>query len=141
MPRRVLVCAALALVFASPAAAARSWALPQIKLVTAKGLMGGTASGFRPDDPLSQGDLAELVAGLTGKEAPVAANPSAPATIGQLDAQLVRARGLLPGARPRLRRLGGGLDGEACSDVPASGRGRPPARPAPDRDLSRRLPL
>ena len=99
MPCRVLVCAALALVFASPAAAARSWALPQIKLVTAKGLMGGTASGFRPDDPLSQGELADLVAGLTGREAPVAANPSAPATIGQLDAQLVRAFGLLPAAR------------------------------------------
>ena len=99
MPRRALVCAALALVFASPAAAARSWALPQIKLVTAKGLMGGTAGGFRPDDPLSQGELADLVAGLTGKEAPVAANPSAPVTIGQLDAQLVRALGLLPAAR------------------------------------------
>jgi cell wall-associated NlpC family hydrolase len=99
MTRRVLVCAALAMVFASPAAAARSWALPQIKLVTAKGLMGGTANGFRPDDPLSQGELTDLVAGLTGKEAPVAANPSAPATIGQLDAQLVRALGLLPAAR------------------------------------------
>jgi len=99
MTRRVLVCAALGLVFASPAAAARSWALPQIKLVTAKGLMGGTANGFRPDDPLSQGELGDLVAGLTGTEAPVAANPGAPATIGQLDAQLVRALGLLPAAR------------------------------------------
>ncbi len=99
MTRRVLVCAALALVFASPAAAARSWALPQIKLVTAKGLMGGTANGFRPDDPLSQGELGDLVAGLTGTEAPVAANPGAPATIGQLDAQLVRALDLLPAAR------------------------------------------
>ena len=99
MTRRVLVCAALGLVFASPAAAARSWALPQIKLVTAKGLMGGTANGFRPDDPLSQGELGDLVAGLTGTEAPVAANPGAPATIGQLDAQLVRALDLLPAAR------------------------------------------
>jgi cell wall-associated NlpC family hydrolase len=99
MTRRVLVCAALALVFASPAAAAQSWALPQIKLVTAKGLMGGTANGFRPDEPLSQGELWDLVAGLTGTEAPVAANPGAPATIGQLDAQLVRALDLLPAAR------------------------------------------
>ena len=90
------------MVFASPAAAAdsvRSWALPQIKLVTAKGLMGGTANGFRPDDPLTQGDLAALVAGLTGKDAPAPADPAAPATIGQLDAQLVRALGLLPVAR------------------------------------------
>ena len=99
MTRRLIVCAAFALVFASPAAAARSWALPQIKLVTAKGLMGGTASAFRPDDPLSQGELGDLVAGLTGKEVPVAANPAATATIGQLDAQLVRALGLLPAAR------------------------------------------
>ncbi len=99
MTRRVLVCAALGLVFASPAAAARSWALPQIKLVTAKGLMGGTANGFRPDDPLSQGELGDLVAGLTGTDATVAANPGAPATIGQLDAQLVRALDLLPAAR------------------------------------------
>ena len=75
MPRRVLVCAALALVFASPATAARSWALPQIKLVTAKGLMGGTANGFRPDDPLSESELADLVAGL------------------------IRALGLIPAAR------------------------------------------
>jgi cell wall-associated NlpC family hydrolase len=99
MTRRVLVCAALGLVFASPAAAARSWALPQIKLVTAKGLMGGAANGFRPDDPLSQGELGDLVAGLTGTEAPAPANPGVPATIGQLDAQLVRALGLLPAAR------------------------------------------
>ena len=99
MTRRLIVCAAFALVFASPAAAARSWALPQIKLVTAKGLMGGTASAFRPDDPLSQGELGDLVAGLTGKEVPVAANPAATATIAQLDAQLVRALGLLPAAR------------------------------------------
>jgi cell wall-associated NlpC family hydrolase len=99
MSRRVLFCAALALVLASPAAAAPSWALPQIKLVTAKGLMGGTANGFRPDDPLTQSELADLVGGLTEKEAPVPVDPAAPATIGQLDAQLVRALGLLPTAR------------------------------------------
>jgi len=61
--------------------------------------MGGTANAFRPDDPLSQGELGDLVAGLTGQEVPVAANPAATATIGQLDAQLVRALGLLPAAR------------------------------------------
>jgi cell wall-associated NlpC family hydrolase len=99
MSRRVLLCAALALVFASPAAAARSWALPQIKLVTSKGLMGGKASAFRPNDPLTQGELADLAGGLTGTEAPMPADPSAPVTIAQLDAQLVRALGLLPAAR------------------------------------------
>ena len=78
---------------------AASWALPQIKLVTAHGLMGGKASGFRPDDALTAGDLGDLVAGLTGQEAPMAADPSVPVTIAQLDAQLVRALGLLPAAR------------------------------------------
>jgi cell wall-associated NlpC family hydrolase len=97
--RRLLVCAALALVFASPAAAAPSWALPQIKVVTAKGLMGGTATGFRPDDPLTQGELADLVTGLTGKTALAPPNPAAWKTIGPPDAQLVRALGLLPAAR------------------------------------------
>jgi cell wall-associated NlpC family hydrolase len=81
------------------AGGARSWALPQIKIVAAKGLMGGTANGFRPDDALTQGELADLVAGLTGKTAPVPADPAAPATIAQLDAQLVRGLGLLPAAR------------------------------------------
>src|SRR4051812_31273838 len=102
MSRHVLVCAALAMVFASSAAAAgsaRSWALPQIKVVTAKGLMGGTANGFRPDDPLTQGELADLVTGVTRKTALAPAGSAAPATIAQLDAQLVRGLGLLPAAR------------------------------------------
>jgi cell wall-associated NlpC family hydrolase len=99
MSRRVLVCVALALVFAAPAAAARSWAQPQIKVVTAHGLMGGEASAFRPSDPLSAGELGELVTGLTGKEAAITADPGTTATIAQLDAQLVRALGLLPAAR------------------------------------------
>ncbi len=102
MTRRVLACAVLALLFAAPSAAgpgASSWALPQIKVVTARGLMGGKAAGFRPDDSLTAGDLADLVGGLTGTEAPMAADPSAPVTVSQLDAQLVRGLGLLPAAR------------------------------------------
>jgi cell wall-associated NlpC family hydrolase len=99
MSRRVLLFSALALAFAAPAAAAQSWAQPQIKLVTSKGLMGGSPSAFRPDDPLRQGELADLVAGLIDKEAPAALEPAAPVTIAQLDAQLVRALGLLPTAR------------------------------------------
>ena len=61
--------------------------------------MGGTLAAFRPNDPLTRGELDDLVAGLTGIEAPVGADPSAPVTIAQLDAQLVRALGLLPVAR------------------------------------------
>ena len=102
MTRRVLVICACALALAGPASAglsAASWALPQIKVVTARGLMGGNASGFRPDDPLTAGDLAGLASGLTGRVAPMVADPSAPVTIKQLDAQLVRALGLLPTSR------------------------------------------
>jgi len=102
MARRALIASLCALVLAAPASAgpaAPSWALPQIKLVAAHGLMGGKASGFRPDDPLTAGDLGDLVAGLSGQEAPMAADPSAPVTIAQLDAQLVRALGMLPSAR------------------------------------------
>ncbi len=61
--------------------------------------MGGRPSGFRPDAPLTRADLDALVGGLTGKAAPVAADPKAPVTISQLDAGLVRALGLLPAAR------------------------------------------
>jgi hypothetical protein len=100
MSRRLLVCGALALVFAAPgSAAAPSWAQPQIKVVTSHGLMGGKPSAFRPADPLSAGELADLVAGLTGKEAPMAVDPGGAVTIAQLDAQLVYALGLLPAAR------------------------------------------
>jgi len=99
MSRRFLVCAGLALVFASPAVAAGSWAQPQIKLVTSKGLMGGRLSAFRPNDLLTQGELADLVSGLNGTGAPIVADPAASVTIAQLDAQLVRAIGLLPVAR------------------------------------------
>ena len=102
MTRRVVICAVLSLVFAAPSSAgssAASWAQPQIKVVTAHGLMGGTTTGFRPDDPLSAGDLADLVGGLTNKPAVIPADPSVPVTIAQLDAQLVRGLGLLPVAR------------------------------------------
>jgi cell wall-associated NlpC family hydrolase len=101
MSPRVLLCAAAcALVFAAPAsAAAPSWAQPQIAVVTAKGLMGGSASTFRPDDVLTWGELADLVTAMTGHAVPVAADPAQPATIAQLDAQLVRALGMLPVAR------------------------------------------
>ena len=47
MTLRVVVCAALALVFAAPSPAgstAASWAQPQIKVVIAHGLMGGTVA-------------------------------------------------------------------------------------------------
>jgi len=75
---------------ASPAKASRSWAQPEIKVVVARGLMARSVASFRPNDPLTQGDLSDLVAALTqGTPRPVA-DPSAPVTMAQLDARLVR---------------------------------------------------
>ncbi len=99
LPRCISALLLVGMVIAAPAAAARSWAAPQIRIVAAKGLMGGQASAFRPNDPLAWGELTDLVSGLAGKEAPTIADPGSAATIAQLDAQLVNAVGLLPAAR------------------------------------------
>jgi cell wall-associated NlpC family hydrolase len=105
-----LACACLALPVAAPAfptpepAAAResaigSWAEPQIRAVVTHGLMGGNLDAFRPDDALTGGELADLVAGLTEAPTlppaqPVSAQSSAPVTMAGLDARLVKALGL-----------------------------------------------
>ena len=84
---------------AAPARPATSWAQGEIRLVTSHGLMGGDAANFRPDDPLAAGELADLVAGLTGRPPATAADPYAPVTIAQLDGGLVRGLGLGDAAR------------------------------------------
>ena len=96
---------------AAPSAASRSWAQPQIRIVVARGLMARSAGSFRPNDPLTQGELADLVAGLT--EQPP--NPSAPVTLAQLDAKLVRTLEL-------------GDEAALFQDVAASAGLRPPGR-------------
>jgi NlpC/P60 family/S-layer homology domain len=91
------IVASLALLLALPAQAAkpkRSWAQPEIELVVADGLMAPNAASFRPDDPLTQGELAQLVAGLTGKPAVQPGHPAATVTMSGLDMRLVRALGL-----------------------------------------------
>jgi cell wall-associated NlpC family hydrolase len=80
---------------ASPAPAKESWALPEIRIVTAQGLMGGgDPAAFHADDPLTQGALARLVADLTQQEPATPANPAVPVTMAGLDAALVRALNL-----------------------------------------------
>jgi cell wall-associated NlpC family hydrolase len=76
---------------ATSSAPKRSWAQPQIRVVVARGLMARSVASFRPTDPLTQGELAELVAGLTEQPPKPVANPSAEVTLAQLDAKLVRA--------------------------------------------------
>ncbi|HEU5064913.1 MAG TPA: C40 family peptidase [Gaiellaceae bacterium] len=75
---------------ATSSASNRSWAQPQIRVVVARGLMARSVASFRPNDALTQGELADLVAGLTEQPPKAVANPSAPVTLAQLDAKLVR---------------------------------------------------
>jgi cell wall-associated NlpC family hydrolase len=89
-----LLCLSLVLPAVAAGSAKTSWAQPQIKLVTAHGLMGGDVATFKPDSPLTQGDLAQLTADLTDQEAIVPAWPEAPVTMAGLDASLVKALGL-----------------------------------------------
>jgi cell wall-associated NlpC family hydrolase len=94
---RLLLVPLAALVVTSPLAAApptRSWAQPEIVFTTSRGLLGGSATAFRPDAALTQAELAELVAALTAKPPAAVANPTAPVTLAGLDAHLVRAAGL-----------------------------------------------
>jgi cell wall-associated NlpC family hydrolase len=97
MRRRLLLpllCLSLVLPAVAAGSAKTSWAQPQIKLVTSRGLMGGDAATFKPDSLLTQDDLAQLNADLTDQEAAVPAVPTAPVTMAGLDASLVKALGL-----------------------------------------------
>src|SRR4051812_389962 len=99
MARRLAVSTVALALLAAPAWAAggaSSWALPQIRVVVAHGLMARSVKAFRPNDPLTRGDLASLGAGLAGQKVPATppAEPSAPVTMTALDAGLVRALGL-----------------------------------------------
>jgi cell wall-associated NlpC family hydrolase len=68
-----------------------SWAEAHIRYVVAHGLMAKTVGAFRAGDTLTQGELATLVSGLTKQPATAVANPTAPVTVAQLDARLVRS--------------------------------------------------
>jgi cell wall-associated NlpC family hydrolase len=70
-----------------------SWAAPQIGSVVAAGLMGPDVTSFRPDDPITRGELFEAVTALGGAP-PYPADPAAAVTMRELDAKLVGALGL-----------------------------------------------
>ncbi|MEZ5098718.1 MAG: C40 family peptidase [Thermoleophilia bacterium] len=73
-----------------PVDAASSWARPQIEAVVAAGVMGPSVAEFRPQDPLTWGDL---IAGLNalGRKAPAIADTTRTVRLREFDAQLVRA--------------------------------------------------
>ena len=99
MARRLaVVTVALALLATSAWAAggASTWALPQIRVVVAHGLMARSVKTFRPSDLLTGGELASLSAGLAHQRAPTTtpADASTPVTMTGLDSGLVHALGL-----------------------------------------------
>jgi len=109
----LLACAFALFVAAGPAGAgaqpsALSWATPQIKAVVDAGLMAPSVAEFRPNDPLTTGELSAVLASLGFVSAP--ADLDRPVTIRELNAQLVTAAGLRPQAREiRLRATYAGL--------------------------------
>jgi cell wall-associated NlpC family hydrolase len=116
-PLAALLCACLALIAPTVvlAKAKQSWAQPEIKLITAQGLMGGDATNFRPDAPLTRSTLDELVAAMTELPALGGGAPDSNVTLAGLDQTLVRSLGL--GDEARLFYLGARASGL-----------RPPAR-------------
>ena len=99
--RRALLIAALLLVLTiapSALAARTSWAQNEIETVVAAGLMAPSPAEFRPNDALTTAELAELTAMLGGTVG-VAADPTRPVQVKELDAVLVRLFKLGPVAK------------------------------------------
>jgi len=71
------------------------WDQSQIEQVVAAGVMGPDVESFRPDDPLTRGELHEAILAL-GKPHTAPLDPNRVVTIRELDAQLVGALGLVP---------------------------------------------
>jgi cell wall-associated NlpC family hydrolase len=72
---------------------ATSWAQDEIQLVVSRGLLPKSAIS-RPDSPLTQGELADLVAGLSFRAGAPPPDRQSPATLAQLNAKLVGSLGL-----------------------------------------------
>ncbi len=112
--RRIVVLACLLFSFvavgvSSAGAAPRSWASPQIQAVVDAGLMAPSAAEFRPDDPLTAGELSIVLATL-GVPVVSVTDLDRPVSMRELDAQLVTAIGFREYARNlRLSALSAGL--------------------------------
>jgi cell wall-associated NlpC family hydrolase len=98
MRRATLLAFLVALALGASPAGAASWAQPQIRLVVEEGLMGPSASAFRPQAPLTRGALATAMSRLTGV-ARTPADPARAVRMRALEHALVRAAGMLDTAR------------------------------------------
>jgi cell wall-associated NlpC family hydrolase len=110
--RRLAFAACVAVLLGAGTAGAqtgtRSWAEAQIAQVVDVGLMAPSVGEFRPDEPLTAGELTVVLASLG--VAAAAPDPERPVTIRELDAQLVSAARLRPAARSlRLAAAAAGL--------------------------------
>ncbi len=74
----LLVLAALGTAPPALSASGGSWAAAQIRTVTQAGILGPSASGFRPQAPLSQQDLADAIAAANTIQHPPTPSPAAP---------------------------------------------------------------
>ena len=74
--------------------ASATWAAAEIRLVVSRGLMGGDLDRFRPEDPVTRGELAELLTAVTQQEQPPIAQPNVALNMEQLNARLVIGLGL-----------------------------------------------
>ena len=81
---------------------ASHWAASEIEQVVAAGVMGPSVEEFRPDEPLTWGELAAAVGVVRGR-VPAVRDPARLVTLAQLDAWLVRSA-RLAGAAKRVRR-------------------------------------
>lgn len=86
--------AATAPAHAAGSAATPSWAQAEIRTVVQRGLLAADVASFRPNDVLTEGDLAGLTAGLKGTPRARVANAGAPVTMTRLNGRLVSALGL-----------------------------------------------
>ncbi len=108
MRRLAVLVAVVPLLASAPTGSAASWAQPQIRAAVASGLMGPSVSAFRAEAPLTRGDLAGIVAGVTRRGRAVT-DPARSVTMTELNRALVTALGLAPAAsavRSELARAG-----------------------------------
>ena len=94
----LVVLVAVAAAASAPAHAAKpaapSWAQAEIRTVVQRGLLAPDVDSFRPNDVLTEGELAALTAGLRGAAPARVAEAGAPVTMARLNSKLVLALGL-----------------------------------------------
>ncbi len=99
MERVVVLVLGCFILLAGPAAGAntrQAWASSAIEAVTSHGLFPGKPSTFRPDDPLTAGDLAGMLTAIGDPSVRTPAVSGASVSITSLDAAIVHALGLRP---------------------------------------------